>query len=122
MNRRLRPPLKPLTAVEHREPAGLSFADVFAPLNACFTTVVDAVTDDTMQAVTEHFDSIKFRVGHEGLDALRRAIRVVVAEKLLQLLKERIAENDDEPETLTQVSMSTTREVLIEFLTTKYAT
>lgn len=121
MTRRVRPPSRPLIAIEEQKPVGLSFADVFAPLSACFTTLVDVVTGDTMQTVIEHFQSIKFCVGHQDLNALRRAIRVVVAEKALELLKEQIAGDADEPATLTRIRMCTTHEMLIEFLT-EYST
>src|SRR2546423_966360 len=99
MNRPLPPARRPVARTQHRgSPSGLSGADVIGPLHACFTTVTDVLTDHAIQALGDHLSSINFRGGHCDPVALRNAIRQIVAEWLLDGLRESITESETEPD------------------------
>jgi hypothetical protein len=99
MKRRLRPGRGRFAdETERREPpAGLSFTDVFGPLRVCFETVLDIGTEHVMSIATGRFEA-KLVIGDDDFEAQRRTVRKVVAERLLDMLRERISDSGREPE------------------------
>ena len=81
-----------------REPAGgLSFRDVIGPLEACFATTVDGVTEHIMHIAADRLEAAKSRIGDDELVGLRSRVREVLIQTLLDILREQITPRETNP-------------------------
>ena len=106
-------------AERQESPAGLSSTDVFGPLRVCFTTTADVFTEHAMRIAIDQFDTTECRVEQHDLAALRSTVRAVVAEKLLDALRQQIADNRTESNGISRQQISVARESLNEFLSSR---
>jgi vacuolar-type H+-ATPase subunit E/Vma4 len=91
--------------------------DSVSVVHAALDHLADEITVDCMAAVNTELERVGLSADLTNADKLRGAVRNVVIENLFDELRERVAEIEAEPQVVARLKVSTTREVLIEFLT-----
>jgi hypothetical protein len=103
-------------AIHSRMPAALE--DDMVAVASVLDKLADEITDDCMRALAAVLERVGLPAdlgGTRGL-RLRAAVRRSVIETLYGALRERVGQIEDQPEMVTRLRVSPTRETIIELL------
>jgi len=96
--------------------SGTWLAGGMAALHAAFEKLVTDFSDHLTENAIVEFEIAGLTVGDREATAVRRDIRTLVTEKLLEALRQQITESETEPDVISRMRVTTTHEILIELL------
>ena len=91
--------------------SGTWLAGGIAALHAAFEKLVTDFSDHLGENAIQEMEIAGLTIGDEDATAVRSAIRTLVSEKLLEALRQ---ESETEPDAISRIRITTTREMLIQ--------